>query len=102
MGKDQRDRRHRVGDRAPRRSPTRSRSFPAAPVREDPGRWRELCEGMLGQKERALASRREAADAQHATPGDLHEIGILEAECGRLRAWLSRAWGHRHEGSPGR
>ena len=96
MGKDQRDRRHRTAQQRPaRRATVRSRTFPAAPVREDPGRWRELCEGMLGQKERALASRREAANARHPTPGDLREIGILEAECGRLRAWVSRAWGHR-------
>ena len=91
MGKDQRDRRHRVADRPLRLSPSRSRVFPASPVREDPGRWRELCEGLLGQKERALASRREAVRAEHPSPVDLREIGILEAECGRLRAWLSRA-----------
>lgn len=95
MGKDQWDRRHRAAERPPRRATVRSRTFPAAPVREVAGRWRELCEGMLGQKERALASRREAAKAHHPTAGDLREIGILEAECGRLRAWVSRAWGHR-------
>jgi hypothetical protein len=91
MGRDQGNRRHRGAD--PRRAPVRLRSSAAAvrAVPEDPGRWRELCEGMLGQKERALASRREAANSQHATAGDLHEIRILEAECGRLRAWLSRA-----------
>ena len=91
MGKDQRDRRHRVADRPLRRAPAHSRTFPATPVREDAGRWRELCEGLLGQKERALASRREAVSGEEATPGDLREIGILEAECGRLRAWLTRA-----------
>jgi hypothetical protein len=91
MGKDQRDRRHRAADRPLRRAPARSRTFPATPVREDPGRWRELCEGLLGQKERALASRREAARSDPANQIDLREIGILEAECGRLRAWLSRA-----------
>jgi hypothetical protein len=91
MGKDQRDRRHRVADRPLRRAPVHGRTFPATPVREDPGRWRELCEGLLGQKERALASRRETVSGEGASPGDLREIGILEAECGRLRAWLTRA-----------
>lgn len=89
MGKDQRDRRHRGPDLGG--PPVRTRGFPAGRVGEDRGRWRDLCEGLLGQKERALACRRAAAAERHASPSDLLEIGVLEAECGRLRAWLSRA-----------